>query len=58
MDTSVISYRVADFLKRHPPFQAMPEADLLELAARGRVRFYEPNEYILCQESRTRVTCS
>ena len=49
MDTSTISYRVADFLKRHPPFQAIEEGDLLELAARGRVRFHEANEYILWQ---------
>ena len=49
MDTSAISYRVADFLKKHPPFQAMEEGDLLELAARGRVRFHEANEYILWQ---------
>ena len=49
MDTSAISYRVADFLKTHPPFQAMEDADLLELAARGRVRFHEANEYILWQ---------
>ena len=49
METSAISYRVADFLKKHPPFQAMEEADLLELAARGRVKFHEPNEYILWQ---------
>lgn len=49
MDTSKISYRVADFLKKHPPFQAMDEGDLLELAARGRVRFHEANEYILWQ---------
>src|SRR5258705_6078154 len=46
MDTSAISYRVADFLKKHPPFQAVDEADLLELASRGRVRFHEANEYI------------
>ena len=49
MDTSPISYRVADFLKQHPPFQAMDDADLLELAARGRVRFHEANEFILWQ---------
>jgi CBS domain-containing protein len=49
VDTSAISYRVADFLKKHPPFQAMQEGDLLELAARGRVRFHEANEYILWQ---------
>lgn len=49
MDTSAISYRVADFLKKHPPFQAMEDGDLLELAARGRVRFHEANEYILWQ---------
>ena len=49
MDTSPISYRVADFLKQHPPFQAMDDADLLELAARGRVKFHEANEFILWQ---------
>jgi CBS domain-containing protein len=49
VDTSTISYRVADFLKKHPPFQAMEEGDLLELAARGRVRFHEANEFILWQ---------
>ena len=49
LDTSTISYRVADFLKKHPPFQAVEEGDLLELAARGRVRFHEANEYILWQ---------
>ena len=49
MDTAVISYRVADFLKKHPPFQAMDDGDLLELAGRGRVRFHEANEYVLWQ---------
>ena len=49
MDTSAISYRVADFLKQHPPFHAMEEADLLALAAHGRVRFYEANEFISWQ---------
>jgi CBS domain-containing protein len=49
VETAVISYRVADFLKHHPPFNAIEDADLLELAARGRVRFYEPNQYILWQ---------
>jgi CBS domain-containing protein len=49
VETAVISYRVADFLKKHPPFHAIDDADLLGLAARGRVRFHEPNEYILWQ---------
>jgi CBS domain-containing protein len=49
VETAVISYRVADFLKKYPPFHAMDDADLLGLAARGRVRFHEPNEYILWQ---------
>jgi CBS domain-containing protein len=49
VDTATISYRVADFLKKHPPFQAVEEGDLLELSARGRVRFHEANEYILWQ---------
>ena len=49
METAVISYRVADFLKKHPPFHVIADADLLALAANGRVRFHEPNEYILWQ---------
>ena len=31
MDTATISYRVADFLKQHPPFQAMDDGDVLAL---------------------------
>ena len=49
METATISYRVADFLKKHPPFYSMSDEDLLALAARGRVRFHEPNDYILWQ---------
>jgi CBS domain-containing protein len=49
METSAIRYRVADFLKQHPPFNAMDDADLVALAANGRVRFYEANEFILWQ---------
>jgi CBS domain-containing protein len=49
METSAIRYRVADFLKQHPPFAAMDELDLVSLAANGRVRFHEPNEFILWQ---------
>lgn len=49
METAAISYRVADFLKKHPPFHAMEEGDLLDLARRGRVRFFEANEYIVWQ---------
>jgi CBS domain-containing protein len=49
VETAVISYRVADFLKRYAPFNAVDEADLLALAGGGKVRFYEPNEYVLWQ---------
>ena len=49
METAAIRYRVADFLKQHPPFNAMADADLVALAANGRVRFFEPNEFILWQ---------
>jgi CBS domain-containing protein len=55
VETTVISYRVADFLKRYPPFNAIDDADLLNLAARGRVRFYEPNQYLLWQGEPHRV---
>jgi CBS domain-containing protein len=49
VETAAISHRVADFLKKHPPFNAIDEADLLALAAHGRVRFHEKNQYILSQ---------
>ena len=49
METSAISYRVADFLKKHAPFNSVDDEDLLALAGGGRVRFHEPNEYILWQ---------
>jgi CBS domain-containing protein len=51
MQTAAIAYRVADFLKQHPPFQFMEEPDLVALAARGRVKFHEPDEYICWQSS-------
>lgn len=46
MNTSVIRYRVADFLKRYAPFDTVPEAELLELAGSGRVKFHESDEYV------------
>ncbi len=46
MNTSVIRYRVADFLKRHAPFDTVPESELLDLAARGRVKFHEADEFV------------
>jgi CBS domain-containing protein len=49
MDTATISYRVADFLEKYPPFQAMAASDVLDLAGRGRVRFHERHEHILWQ---------
>ena len=49
MDTATISYRVADFLRKYPPFQAVEDADLLALAGHGRVRFHERNEHLLSQ---------
>ena len=49
MDTSAIAYRVAEFLKQHPPFSSMEEPDLLEFASRGRVRFHEAHDYLLWQ---------
>lgn len=51
MQTAAIPYRVADFLKQHPPFQFLEEAELVALAARGRVKFYTPDEYICWQSS-------
>ena len=46
MKTSIIRYRVADFLKQSAPFDAISEEDLLELAATGRVSFHETEEFV------------
>jgi len=51
MQTAAIPYRVADFLKQHPPFDLVSESDLVSLAARGRVKFHEVDEYICWQGS-------
>ncbi len=49
MQTSVIRQRVADFLKRHPPFDSFANADLLELAGSGKVKFHQSEEYVYQQ---------
>ncbi len=49
MKTSSISYRVADFLRRYPPFQFFEEDDLLELTSGGRVQFHEADEIVFRQ---------
>ncbi|MEO8129933.1 MAG: cyclic nucleotide-binding domain-containing protein, partial [Bryobacteraceae bacterium] len=49
MKTSVISHRVADFLRSFPPFDAIEEPDLLELAGSGRVKFHQAGEYLFRQ---------
>src|SRR5215468_4259029 len=46
MNTSVIRYRVADFLKTHAPFDALPMHQLIDLAGQGRVKFHTADEYI------------
>lgn len=49
MRTNVIRQRVADFLERHAPFDALSPEDRLELAGSGRVKFHESDEYVLRQ---------
>lgn len=51
MQTSAIAHRVADFLKQHPPFEYMEDEDVLMLAARGRVKFHEVDEFLLWQKA-------
>ncbi|MDG2303603.1 MAG: putative nucleotidyltransferase substrate binding domain-containing protein [Candidatus Binatia bacterium] len=46
MKAASISYRVADFLRRHPPFEWMGEEELVVLAGTGRVRFHEALEVL------------
>jgi CBS domain-containing protein len=49
MKTSSIGYRVADFLRRHPPFNSVEEDELLELVQGGRVQFHEDGEIVFQQ---------
>jgi len=49
VNTSVIRYRVAEFLKRYAPFDALAESDLLDLSGSGRVKFHESEEYVFRQ---------
>jgi CBS domain-containing protein len=51
VQTAAISYRVADFLKQHPPFHCIEEPDLLSLVSRGRVKFHESDEFLCWQNS-------
>ena len=46
MKAASISYRVADFLGRHPPFEWMEEQERVDLAMSGRVRFHESHEVL------------
>ncbi|MFN0120357.1 MAG: putative nucleotidyltransferase substrate binding domain-containing protein [Blastocatellia bacterium] len=46
MKTSVIRYRVADFLREHPPFDLFSPEDLLAFSASGRVLFHEDDIYL------------
>lgn len=41
MKTSAIRYRVADFLRQHPPFDLFSLEDLLAFSGTGRVIFHE-----------------
>ncbi len=49
MQTFVIRQRVADFLRKHTPFEVFSEEDLLTLAGSGRVLFHESEEFIFHQ---------
>jgi CBS domain-containing protein len=49
VQTFVIRQRVADFLRKHTPFEVFSEEDLLSLAGSGRVLFHESEEYIFHQ---------
>ena len=52
MKSSTICFRVADFLRQYPPFNEMEEADLLDLATSGKVKFHEDDEFIFRQGSK------
>ncbi|ESQ12742.1 MAG TPA: hypothetical protein DDY14_00360 [Chromatiaceae bacterium] len=49
MKTASIAYRVADFMRRYPPFQYLIEDELLKLVGGGRVIFHEADELVFEQ---------
>ncbi len=49
MTPGTIAQRVADFLRQHQPFCQISEEDLLFLASKSRVRFYENGEMIFSE---------
>lgn len=53
MKTSAIHVRVADFLRRYPPFSWLDEEALLSIAGSGRVTYHEADE-ILYREGEAR----
>lgn len=46
MKAASIALRIADFLKRHPPFEFLDEAELVQLSAAGRVKLHEVDEVV------------
>jgi len=54
LKTASIAYRVAEFLRRFPPFQYLHERELLELVSGGRVVFHEDDELVFEQGRRRR----
>jgi CBS domain-containing protein len=52
LKTSSIAYRVADFLRRYPPFQYLSDGELLQLVNGGRVIFHEDGELVFEQGRR------
>jgi CBS domain-containing protein len=49
LKTASIAYRVADFLRRYPPFQYLSDSELLQLVNGGRVIFHEDGELVFEQ---------
>lgn len=46
MKTSVIRYRVADFLREYPPFDGISLEDLLDFSGVGKVMFHEDDIHL------------
>ena len=52
LKTATIAFRVADFLRRYPPFQYLADSELLQLVGGGRVIFHEDGELVFEQGRR------
>jgi CBS domain-containing protein len=53
MAANIIATRIADFLKRYPPFTEMKEDTILSLSQQAIVQYFEPGDFVFKQDDAT-----